>query len=156
MKKSAFTMIELVFVIVILGILAAVAIPKMTNIKDDAVFANANESFCLQLKPFLLAYNSRKDTVDGFDFNAYFPAKSLQSGWAYTTDGKLKKAENIIAVNDTDTTNIKAVIENTDSNVYVWILDGNATEAPRCFISNSSTKTTKSADDLRKLEKNYL
>ena len=34
--KNAFTMIELVFVIVILGILAAVAIPKMAATRTDA------------------------------------------------------------------------------------------------------------------------
>lgn len=39
MKKtsSAFTMVELVFVIVILGILAAVAIPRLAASRDDAV-----------------------------------------------------------------------------------------------------------------------
>lgn len=36
MKRTAFTMIELVFVIVILGILAAVAIPKFAATRDDA------------------------------------------------------------------------------------------------------------------------
>ncbi|OIP56881.1 MAG: hypothetical protein AUK54_01260 [Helicobacteraceae bacterium CG2_30_36_10] len=35
-KKNAFTMIELVFVIVILGILAAVAIPKFAATRTDA------------------------------------------------------------------------------------------------------------------------
>jgi len=34
--KTAFTMIELIFVIVILGILAAVAIPKLAGTRDDA------------------------------------------------------------------------------------------------------------------------
>lgn len=34
--KKAFTMIELIIVIVILGILASVAIPKFVNLKDDA------------------------------------------------------------------------------------------------------------------------
>jgi prepilin-type N-terminal cleavage/methylation domain-containing protein len=36
MKRFAFTMIELVFVIVILGILAAVAIPKLAATRSDA------------------------------------------------------------------------------------------------------------------------
>ncbi|HIC43138.1 MAG TPA: prepilin-type N-terminal cleavage/methylation domain-containing protein [Sulfurimonas sp.] len=36
MKKYAFTMIELIFVIIILGILASVAIPKLSATRDDA------------------------------------------------------------------------------------------------------------------------
>ncbi|MBP1681696.1 MAG: pseudopilin protein [Proteobacteria bacterium] len=36
-SKSAFTMIELVFVIVVLGILAAVAIPRLAVTRDDAM-----------------------------------------------------------------------------------------------------------------------
>lgn len=39
MKRTAFTMIELVFVIVILGILAAVAIPRLAATRDDAQVA---------------------------------------------------------------------------------------------------------------------
>jgi len=35
--RSAFTMIELIFVIVVLGILAAIAIPRLAASRDDAV-----------------------------------------------------------------------------------------------------------------------
>jgi len=39
MKRNAFTMIELVFVIVVLGILAAIAIPRFAATRDDAQIA---------------------------------------------------------------------------------------------------------------------
>ena len=35
-SKNAFTMIELIFVIVVIGILAAIAIPKLAATRDDA------------------------------------------------------------------------------------------------------------------------
>jgi len=39
--KKAFTMIELVFVIIIIGILAVIAIPKFSATRDDAIIAKA-------------------------------------------------------------------------------------------------------------------
>jgi len=39
--KRAFTMIELVFVIVVIGILASIAIPKFSATRDDAIIAKA-------------------------------------------------------------------------------------------------------------------
>jgi len=40
-NKKAFSMIELVFVIVIIGILASVAIPKLSATRDDAIISKA-------------------------------------------------------------------------------------------------------------------
>ena len=43
MKKSGFTLIELIFVIVIIGLLAAVAVPKFMSAKKKAEVANLSE-----------------------------------------------------------------------------------------------------------------
>ena len=50
--KKAFTLIELVFVIVILGVLATVAIPKLIVTRDDAEIRQNRKS-----QPFAQAYN---------------------------------------------------------------------------------------------------
>ena len=42
--RNAFTMVELVFVIVIIGILAAIAIPKIAATRDDAKVAGVSQA----------------------------------------------------------------------------------------------------------------
>ena len=39
--KRAFTMVELIFVIVVIGILAAIAVPKLAATRDDAIISKA-------------------------------------------------------------------------------------------------------------------
>ncbi len=42
-QKNGFTMIELIFVVVIIGILSAIALPKFFGIQNSAKFANAQK-----------------------------------------------------------------------------------------------------------------
>ena len=58
MKRAAFTMIELIFVIVILGILASVAIPKLAGVQDDA-YVSLEKSGIASVRSGALAVRSR-------------------------------------------------------------------------------------------------
>jgi general secretion pathway protein G len=42
--NKAFTMIELIFVIVVIGILSAIAVPKFAATRDDAVYTRARST----------------------------------------------------------------------------------------------------------------
>lgn len=58
-SKNAFTMIELIFVIVILGILASVAIPKLAATRDDAKIASEVSSAAQALQNLAVEYTAK-------------------------------------------------------------------------------------------------
>ncbi len=68
-NRKAFTMIELVFVIVVIGILAAVSIPKLAMNRDDAVITKAKSTIS-SIRSALATQKQRR--VLAGDFNAIF------------------------------------------------------------------------------------
>ncbi|WP_069636555.1 type II secretion system protein [Campylobacter pinnipediorum] len=59
--KKGFTMIELIFVIVILGILSAIAVPKLSGISEDARATTAATNFTTLLTDLTTYYAQHQD-----------------------------------------------------------------------------------------------
>jgi len=55
MMKKAFTMVELIFVVVVIGILASIAIPKLSATRDDALIAN-NSRYIMAIMTEISSY----------------------------------------------------------------------------------------------------
>ena len=112
-SKNAFTMIELIFVIVILGILAAVAIPKLAATRTDAEVSKLGSNIAAiesEIPSYIVATG-----IVNFDANDSF-----------------KKASNVLAtmLNSPDAAKLATVSGDT-----VTILDGKGSAAANKCIT---------------------
>ena len=139
MKRAGFTMIELIFVIVILGILASVAVPKLIGVK-----ASAEEGL-----------------AKGFvgTLNRTIGASKWSDSLMNDDDGSVDSATYNITTSDTEfPTGVVAPLAMTGcvltgatpvalstaltNGFNIYCLDGNESSAPKFFYADQDTTVT--------------
>jgi MSHA pilin protein MshA len=121
-KQKGFTLIELVIVIVILGILAAVAIPRYVDLSSKAALSAANGVWGAANSAVVVNYaNNRANNIAG-PAGFITDAPSLVSAMTTTPDGWSAPAGNLftsttgttgtwtITVSSQETTTVPAIL----------------------------------------------
>jgi general secretion pathway protein G len=150
MKRSGFTMIELIFVIVILGILASVAIPKLAATRDDAKVAAVAQQVQSAISE-IPAYVTAKGKVDSMINMSQVLAQLNEQGKLSKTSGSYTAADKV--TNETDV--FLGTLDNTGSmeDCFEFKVDANATTLQ--VIHGSGTGKICSGVQARIQEGNY-
>ena len=151
MKRAGFTMIELIFVIVILGILSAVALPKLIGVKEQAEegivkgFVGTLNRTTGPTKWSESLMDGNSGSITSYSITSAdtdFPADFNTSNTYALTNCK--------SPSDANTTANPVITGNTYS---VYCRDGNASTSPRFwYAEGTGSKTIPSTNDTLKLQ----
>ncbi len=144
--KKAFTMIELIFVIVILGILAAVALPKFLGVSQQAHEANL-KSFVGTLNRTVGPTLWSKSISDGKDGNISYTDLEYYKGSNdnnLTTYIDMPKEIQDMNLSQCDDPNSYKIVGYADkgvagANYFIACKDGNANQSPMFVLYKETT-----------------
>jgi general secretion pathway protein G len=140
-------MIELIFVIVILGILAAVAIPKFTATRDDAEISKIAHNIGITTQEIASYAVSKAKTEKDFSIMSRAISNLKNSGNADLSDNKA-----VISIDGTDCINIEIVKNATNNDLNVSNI---STTNPKCLSLQDAVDANNYSIKLRGTSVNY-
>jgi len=147
MKRAGFTMIELIFVIVILGILASVAVPKLLGVKNSAE-EGIVKSFVGSLNTTVAPAKWSQSLMDGANgsiktstYNLSTADSDFPTGFTVLTTGTALCLAHGATVTPSATT---AVMSGTvgSKTFFVLCADGNTTNPPKFWYTDKTAAVT--------------